>query len=68
MCNADVGIVTYNFVQFRDQAWPDFNTFHKCRNFEKVLEWGNRHALHDDTGRFHFITKTKGAYALPTAP
>ena len=39
----------------RCRPYPDFNTLHQCRNFEKVLEWGNRNAIHiprDHVSRF----------------
>lgn len=44
MCHGDVGIITYNWVK----PWgiyPDFSTNHKCRKFEKIVEWADRHAL-----------------------
>lgn len=47
MCQADVGIVTYNWVH----PWglyPDFSTEHKCRKFDKIVEWADKHALPDD--------------------
>ncbi|KAF2092600.1 hypothetical protein NA57DRAFT_16571, partial [Rhizodiscina lignyota] len=43
MCSADMGIVPF----YDDEnplnafAMPDFSTVHKCRNFDKLLEWSN---------------------------
>jgi hypothetical protein len=40
MCNVDIGLlgqVWWNRPQ--PQAYPDFNTQHKCRNFEGVRKW-----------------------------
>ncbi|KAB5550021.1 hypothetical protein GE09DRAFT_1223832 [Coniochaeta sp. 2T2.1] len=44
MCQGDVGIITYNWVK----PWgiyPDFSTNHKCRKFDKIVEWADRHIL-----------------------
>lgn len=40
MCNVDVGLlgqVWWNKAS--PQAYPDFNTQHKCRNFEGIRQW-----------------------------
>ncbi|KAL9597002.1 MAG: hypothetical protein Q9219_005428 [cf. Caloplaca sp. 3 TL-2023] len=42
-CDADVGIITYNWVAVRELPWPNFNVLHKCRNFDGVVEWGKKH-------------------------
>ena len=37
------------------EPYPDFNTKHQCRNFEKILSWANENALHvprDNVFRF----------------
>jgi len=44
MCSADVGIITYEWVRGFSIPYPNFNTKHKCRNFEKVIDWGMTHA------------------------
>ncbi|KAK4158884.1 hypothetical protein QBC43DRAFT_348318 [Cladorrhinum sp. PSN259] len=38
MCHADVTIVTAHWIEQRAKPWPDFNTKHVCRDFEKVLD------------------------------
>lgn len=43
MCDADVGVYTYNWVKRHSGPYPNFNTLHKCRNFEDVLAWGRAH-------------------------
>ena len=43
MCDADVGIFTYNWVKGRSRPSPNFNTMHKCRNFDNILAWGQAH-------------------------
>ncbi|KAL8779321.1 MAG: hypothetical protein Q9213_007001 [Squamulea squamosa] len=42
-CDADVGVITYNWVAIRDLPWPNFNVLHKCRNFDGVVEWSKKH-------------------------
>ena len=64
-CDADVGIITYNWVEVRDQPWPNFNTMHKCRNFDAVYDWGVKHAAKFSGNE---ITKTAGIVALATPP
>jgi len=46
MCTADVGMITYEWVRDFSEPYPDFNTKHQCRNFEKILAWANENALH----------------------
>ena len=43
MCDADVGVMTYDWVKGRGHPSPDFNTKHKCRNFDDILRWGLAH-------------------------
>lgn len=43
MCASDVTPVTSNWVQGHHSPHPDFNTMHKCRNFDKLLEWVEDH-------------------------
>jgi len=39
LCNADVGVITYNWVKHHSQPVPNFNTNHKCRNFDAISAW-----------------------------
>ncbi|KAI0123234.1 hypothetical protein BJ170DRAFT_675069 [Xylariales sp. AK1849] len=39
MCASDVTPVTSNWVHSHHSPHPDFNTMHKCRNFDRLLEW-----------------------------
>ena len=40
MCSGDAGLMTYNWVKDNPAPYPDFDTTHQCRNFTKLLEWG----------------------------
>lgn len=45
MCSADVAIITYDWVEGHEEPYPNFNTKHQCRDFEKVLRWGKEHVM-----------------------
>ncbi|KAH7918723.1 hypothetical protein BV22DRAFT_899365 [Leucogyrophana mollusca] len=46
MCNADVTMITWDWVKGRTSPYPNFNTRHQCRDFEKILDWATTHAVH----------------------
>ncbi|KAF2002297.1 hypothetical protein P154DRAFT_594666 [Amniculicola lignicola CBS 123094] len=49
-CTIDVGMLGQVWYQPPDkppQAFVDFNTEHKCRNFEDIREWARAHQLPD---------------------
>ena len=44
MCNADTAVLGQVWYNTEDpQAFPDFNTNHKCKNFEAIRQWGQEH-------------------------
>jgi hypothetical protein len=53
MCNADVGIVTNNWVHNerlpdpKTRPFPDFNVVKQCRNFDALLGWMRRDGVKD---------------------
>jgi hypothetical protein len=58
MCNADTGVlgqVWHN--KTGPQAFPDFKTEHKCKNFDAIREWGEKHQVtlpnNSDSGICH---------------
>ncbi|KDR73859.1 hypothetical protein GALMADRAFT_71587, partial [Galerina marginata CBS 339.88] len=51
MCSADVGMITFEWVKGHSHPYPDFNTQHKCRNFEKILAWEIDNAVYIPRGR-----------------
>ncbi|KAI9806559.1 MAG: hypothetical protein M1833_003746 [Piccolia ochrophora] len=65
MCDADVGVISYDWVSIRDQPWPNFNTWHKCRDFEAVFEWGVEHQAKFSGGE---IVKPEGVVGLESPP
>jgi hypothetical protein len=36
-------MLTYNWVRGLDHPTPNFNTEHKCRDFESILSWSKDH-------------------------
>ena len=45
MCDGDVGAITFNWLSDRDTPSPDFSTWHKCRNFDGIMEWALTNGL-----------------------
>ncbi|KAH9947858.1 hypothetical protein B0H21DRAFT_691091, partial [Amylocystis lapponica] len=45
MCNADAGLVTFDWVAGFPTPYPDFNTLHRCRNFDRIMDWIGEHAI-----------------------
>lgn len=62
MCNADVTMITWDWVQRHSFPYPNFNTRHQCRNYEKILDWAVKHAVHIDKSE---ITRFEDTVDLP---
>jgi len=49
MCSVDVGVLGQVWLQGKTESEPhafvDFNTEHKCRNFDAIREWAEAHQL-----------------------
>lgn len=46
MCTVDVGVLGQVWVHpDHPEPFVDFNTEHKCRNFEEIREWAQRNQL-----------------------
>lgn len=56
MCSASADVITYNWVDGKPKPVPDFNINHKCRDFEKLLQWQNEHKLPDPKSKWEDIT------------
>jgi len=55
LCSADVGMITFEWVRGSIRPYPNFNTPHQCRNWEKIRDWGIQNAVHipmDHVSRF----------------
>ncbi|KAG2031721.1 hypothetical protein BDR03DRAFT_972024 [Suillus americanus] len=51
MCRGDVTMLTYDWVEGVQDPFPNFNTPHRCRNFEKVLNWADEHHVFISTSK-----------------
>ncbi|KAG1842863.1 hypothetical protein DFJ58DRAFT_805453 [Suillus subalutaceus] len=45
MCRGDVTMLTYDWVEGVKDPFPNFNIPHRCRNFEKILDWVDEHRV-----------------------
>jgi Mycotoxin biosynthesis protein UstYa len=45
ICEANVDLVTYNWMEGLDSPFPDFDLTHQCRDFEAILDWHNEHMV-----------------------
>ncbi|KAL7917021.1 hypothetical protein ACQKWADRAFT_307810 [Trichoderma austrokoningii] len=39
MCNGDLHIITYNWVDHVDTPWPDFSLNRQCRDWDRIIDW-----------------------------
>ena len=70
MCHADLDIITHNWVHYnitdqpnRPYAEPfaDFNVIKKCKDFDAILNWTEKHAVHDLAKRWKELEMPEGA-------
>ena len=66
MCDADVGVLTYYWDEKVSTPRANFNTQHKCRDFEAVLGWSHKNAAKDPLGGK--LTKTQGVVQYTAPP
>lgn len=62
MCNADLKMITWDWVEGLHDAYPNFNTRHQCRDYEKILDWAVKHAVHIDKSE---VTRSKDTIDMP---
>jgi len=49
MCTVDIGVLGQVWWdKEQPKAYPDFNTRHKCRDFEAVRQWAEEHQAPED--------------------
>lgn len=44
-CYADIGLFTFYMVEGDPLAWPELNSKHMCRNFDRVRQWALDHSV-----------------------
>ncbi|GLA27767.1 hypothetical protein AnigIFM63326_004985 [Aspergillus niger] len=45
MCNAGVGLIMFHWVEGLDDPYPDYNTYHQCRDYDAVLDWALKNTV-----------------------
>jgi len=44
-CSADIGVFTFYMLEGDPLPWPELNSDHQCRNFDKVRDWALEHSV-----------------------
>jgi len=44
-CNADIGVFTLYLLPGDPLPWPELNSWHTCRNFDKVRDWAMENSV-----------------------
>lgn len=51
MCSGSLDIVTFTWLETQTNPWPDFNVPHKCRSFDDIVDWQEKHSVPLSWGR-----------------
>ncbi|KAG1838415.1 hypothetical protein C8R48DRAFT_742769 [Suillus tomentosus] len=65
MCNADVTMMTWDWIRGHKIPYPNFNTRHQCRNYEEILDWAVEHAVHIPRSA---VTRFEDTVDIPLPP
>ncbi|WXC61670.1 hypothetical protein SNK03_007544 [Fusarium graminearum] len=63
MCNGNLDIITFNWVETQTNPFPDFGVNHQCRDFDAIYEWQDKHSVPKEWGRN--VTRPSGAKQIP---
>ncbi|KAF5671243.1 hypothetical protein FHETE_4213 [Fusarium heterosporum] len=63
MCNGNLDIITFNWVETQTNPFPDFAVNHQCRDFDAIYEWQDKHSVPKEWGRN--VTRPAGAKQIP---
>ncbi|KAL6704915.1 hypothetical protein ACN47E_007460 [Coniothyrium glycines] len=47
MCLSDVNVFTFHQQPGKEGYWPDYESQHVCRDFDKIKQWANDNAMPD---------------------
>ena len=64
MCNGGTELITFHWVKDIPNPYPDFNTWHSCRDPEEVLELAKKR----EAPIKHRVLKTEGIVEMPKPP
>ena len=45
ICHADVGLVSQHWIKDYPRPYANFNTWHRCRNFDEILDMAYKHQV-----------------------
>ncbi|KAG1742587.1 hypothetical protein EDD22DRAFT_786600, partial [Suillus occidentalis] len=65
MCRGDVTMLTYDWVEGVKDPFPNFDIPHRCRNFEKILNWVDDHQAYMPKSK---MFRVEGTVDLPSPP
>ena len=63
MCNANVDLITFNWMETQERPFPDFNIKHQCRDFETVRRWQENNAI--EMEKWIAMKKPEDAISIP---
>ncbi|KAF5587860.1 hypothetical protein FPANT_6800 [Fusarium pseudoanthophilum] len=63
MCNGNLDIITFNWVETQSNPFPDFAVNHQCRDFDAIYDWQDKHSVPKEWGRN--VTRPAGAKQIP---
>ena len=66
MCNADLTVFGAFWVADIDAPFVDFNTKHKCKDFQPLMDWVNEHEVPESFGLK--VSYREGDIILPHTP
>ncbi|KAI3331742.1 hypothetical protein HD806DRAFT_546089 [Xylariaceae sp. AK1471] len=67
MCNADMHLITYNWVAHVDYAWPNFSLNRQCRSWDNMQDWIAARTAHT-TAEHGLIRRPPGAAVMDVNP
>lgn len=60
MCDADMTLVTYNWVSNHYTPHPNFNVQHRCRNFDAAMAWTRERQIDTSMLQHNYFTRPAG--------
>lgn len=68
MCQPDTGVFGAYFVEDIGEPFVDFNTKHKCKNFDELKDWVTEHQMTVEEFEQGTVLQRPGDVVLPTIP
>lgn len=51
MCNGNLDVITFNWMEDEPLPFPDFNVKHQCRDFDAIIKWQEEYTVPKELGR-----------------